>query len=137
MNTATAALVFGVVFILAGLSGFVASPMPPGTPALIIEQGHGLALGIFPVNVLHNIVHLLFGGLGIAAGLGAVMSAGNYFRIVGVSYLLLAVLGLISATETTFGLIPINGADVWLHGLIGIAATYLGYGVAATVAQRS
>ena len=136
MNTATAALIFGVVFTLAGLAGFVASPPPPGAPALIIEHGHGLALGLFPVNTLHNIVHLLFGGLGIAAGLGAVMSAGAYFRLAAITYALLTILGLVSATQTMFGLVPIWGADVWLHGLIAIAAAYLGFAVGAPVARR-
>ena len=136
MNTATAALVFGVVFVLAGLGGFVASPPSPGAPPLSIEHGHGLALGLFPVNTLHNLVHLLFGALGIAAGLGAVMSARDYFRIVAVWYALLVVLGLIPATQTTFGLIPIWGADVWLHAALAAAAAYFGFAVGVPQTRR-
>jgi uncharacterized protein DUF4383 len=136
MNTATAALVFGVVFIVAGLSGLVASPPPAGAPPLAIEHGHGLALGLFPVNTLHNIVHLLFGVLGIAAARGAIMSAGSYFQIVAVSYALLVVMGLVAATQTTFGLIPIWGADVWLHAVIAAAAAYLGFAVSLPEARR-
>jgi Domain of unknown function (DUF4383) len=131
MNTATMAMVFGVVFVVAGLAGFAASPPPAGAPPLVIESGHGLALGLFPVNTVHNLVHLLFGALGIAAGMGAVLSAGSYFRIVAVSYALLTVLGLISATNTVFGLVPIWGFDVWLHGLLAVAAAYLGFAVAS------
>ena len=127
MSTQTAALVFGIVFILVGLAGFVASPPPPGAPPLSVEHGHGLALGLFAVNTVHNIVHLLFGVLGIAASRGAVMSSRAYFQMVAIAYTLLAVLGLIPATQTTFGLVPIWGADVWLHALIAIAAGYIGF----------
>ena len=48
-----------------------------------------------------------------------------------VSYALLTVLGLISATNTAFGLVPIWGLDVWLHGLLAVAAAYFGFAVAS------
>src|ERR671913_1467589 len=70
MNTRTAALVFAIVFALVGLAGFVPSPPPPDAPPLTMEHGHGLALGMFPVNTLHNIVHLLFAALGFLAWSG-------------------------------------------------------------------
>lgn len=127
MSTATAALVFGVVFLLAGLSGFFPSPPPVGAPPLTVEHGHGLALGLFPINTLHNIVHLLFGVLGIAAARGAIMSARGYFQMVAIAYGLLVVLGLLPATNTTFGLIPIWGNDVWLHALLAAGAAYFGF----------
>ena len=40
---------------------------------------------------------------------------------------LLTVMGLIPGLNTTFGLIPIHGNDVWLHALIAIAAAYFGF----------
>jgi len=136
MSTATAALVFGVVFVLAGVSGFFPSPPPPGAPPLAIEHGHGLALGVFPINTLHNLVHLLFGVLGIAAARGAIMSARGYFQLVAVAYAALALLGLIPATQTTFGLVPIWGADVWLHALLAAGAAYFGFVARAPVSAK-
>ena len=136
MNTATAALIFGVVFVLVGLAGFFPSPPPLGAPPLTIEHGHGLVLGLFPTNTLHNIVHLLFGVLGIAAARGAIMAARDYFRVVAVSYALLVILGLIPATATAFGLLPIWGADVWLHAAIAAAAAYFGFAVGVPAARR-
>ena len=94
MNTATMAMVFGVVFALVGVLGFFPSPPPAGAPPLSVEHGHGLALGLFPVNTLHNIVHLLFGVLGLAAARGVVMSARGYFQLVAGAYALLVILGL-------------------------------------------
>lgn len=135
MRIGTAAMIFGVVFLLAGISGFFPAPPPPGAPPLAVEHGHGLALGLFPVNTLHNAIHLLFGVLGIAAARGAVMSARGYFQIVAISYAALTVLGLIPATQTTFGLVPIWGHDVWLHALLGGGAAYFAYLAPAGVAD--
>jgi hypothetical protein len=133
MNVATAAAVFGVVFLLAGVGGLFAAPPPPDAPPLTVQHGHGLALGMFPVNTLHNVVHLLFGVLGLAAAWGAIMSARAYFRLVAVAYALLTVLGLIPATQTAFGLVPIWGADVWLHALLAVGAAYFGFLAPAAV----
>jgi hypothetical protein len=136
MNTATMAMVFGVVFSLVGLLGFFPSPPDPAAPPLAVEHGHGMALGLFPINTLHNIVHLLFGVLGIAAARGAIMSARAYFQLVAVSYALLVILGLLPATQTTFGLIPIWGNDVWLHALIAAGAAYFGFAAPVAAATR-
>lgn len=127
MNTRTLAAVFGVVFVLVGIVGFFPSPPPPDAPPLIVEHGHGLALGMFPVNTLHNIVHVLFGLLGLAAAIGSVMSAKAYFQALALSYGLLTVLGLLGPTSTVFGLVPIWGNDIWLHGLIAIVAGIIGF----------
>jgi hypothetical protein len=125
MGTRTAALVFAIVFAAVGILGFMPSPPPADAPALAVEHGHGLILGMFPTNTLHNLVHLLFALLGFAAwGSGR---ARGYFQLLSVSYALLAVLGLNAATNTTFGLIPIWGADVYLHAGIAIVSFYLGF----------
>ena len=137
MNTATMALVFGVVFLLVGLSGFFAAPPPPDAPSLQVEHGHGMAMGLFPVNTLHNIVHLLFGVLGIAASRGAVMAARQYFQVVAVSYALLVVLGLLPATQTLFGLVPLWGNDVWLHALLAAVAAYFGFAGTGDIPRRA
>jgi len=125
MNTRTAALVFAIVFALVGLLGFVPSPPPPDAPPLAIEHGHGMALGMFPVNTLHNIVHLLFAALGFAAWSGG--WSRRYFQLLAVSYAVLAVFGLLPGANTTFGLIPLWGNDVWLHAAIAGVSAYFGF----------
>ena len=127
MNTVTAALIFGVVFLVGGVSGFFPAPPPPNALPLTLDHGHGLALGVLPINTLHNVVHLLFGALGIAAGRRMVLSARSYFQLVAVIYGLLVVMGLIPATQTTFGLVPIYGNDVWFHLLLALPAAYFGF----------
>lgn len=134
MNIRRAALLFGIVFIFAGLSGFVASPPPPDAPPLTVEHGHGMALGLLPVNTIHNIVHLLFGVLGVLAWRSAGTARG-YFRVVAIAYTVLAALGLIAATKTTFGFVPIWGNDVYFHALLALAAFYFGSITPATPAH--
>ena len=58
------ALIFGIVFLLAGVAGFIPGVTQPHThPDVMVTAGLGLVLGLFPVNVLHNLAHLLFGAV--------------------------------------------------------------------------
>ncbi len=107
------ALLFGVVFTTVGVLGFV-----PG----ITQNGH--LLGIFEVNTLHNIVHLLSGLAALAAA--AVGFSRQYFQVFGVVYALVTVLGFIM--DPILGLIPVNGADNVLHIVLTAALLYLGFG---------
>jgi hypothetical protein len=83
-------------------------------------------MGLLPVNVLHNLVHVLFGILGVVA-YGGLFAPRVYAQIVAVTYGLLVILGLLPATNTLFGLIPIYGNDVWLHLVLGVVAAYFGF----------
>ena len=58
---------------------------------------------------------------------GSAERAGNYCRIGGVIYLLVGVLGLLTWTATGFGLVPLNGNNVWLHLVIGLVLSYVGF----------
>lgn len=129
MNTRTFALIWGIGFLLAGASGFIPGlwhPAPDHYPPLAVDAFYGDALGLFPVNVLHNIVHLVFGLWGLAASRGDT-AAKAYARIVAIAYGLLIVMGLIPGLNTTFGLIPLFGNDVWLHLLLAAPAAYFGF----------
>ena len=124
----TMALLFGVVFLVVGALGFVPGAFTPTDhPAgMTMTQGYGLLLGLFPVNLLHNIAHLLFGAWGVLSR-GSVGAARGYFRGVAVIYGLLTVMGLIPATQYTFVLIPLHGNDVWLHAVLALAGAYFGW----------
>ena len=122
MRTRSFALVFGIVFLLAGASGFIPGmlhPVPANAPPLTVTMGYGLVMGLLPVNVLHNLVHVVFGILGLVA-YGGLLALRVYAQIVAVAYGLLVILGLLPATNTLFGLIPIYGNDVWLHLASGV-----------------
>ena len=129
MSSRTFALVFGIGFLILGISGFIPglSTAPhPGHPPLAVELSYGQALGLFPVNVLHNIVHMLFGlwGLLSSKSLGA---SKTYARAVAISYAVLTVAGFIPNLNTMFGLLPLFGNDIWLHALLAIIAAYFGW----------
>ena len=115
------ALIFGVVFVLVAVLGFITT----GGTGMDAEHS-GMLLGLFPVNLLHNVVHLLFGVWGVLAS-RTWPAARTYCRIGGIIYIVLAVLGFVA--PTTFGLIPIGGNDIWLHALAGVVL--LGVGIQA------
>jgi len=131
MSTRYFALVLGIAFLLIGVMGFIPAFVtePTGTHHVTVHANHGLLLGLFPVNVLHNLVHIVFGIWGIAAYAAGFSGARLYARCVAIIYGLLAIMGLIPALQTTFGLIPIHGHDVWLHALIAVVAAVFGWAV--------
>jgi hypothetical protein len=127
MRTETFARIFGIVFLVVGVGGFVPGlTQPHDHPNLTVEAASGMELGLFPVNALHNLVHILFGVWGLVAA-RTFSAARTYARVVAIAYALLTILGLIPATNTTFGLVPIYGHDVWLHALLAGVAAYFGF----------
>ena len=129
MSTRTFALIFGIVFLLIGVGGFIPGLTNHGaTPHgdLTMTDYYGLELGLFPINLLHNIVHILFGIWGLLAYKSLSASRG-YARAVAIIYAVLTVMGLVPALSTTFGLIPLYGADVVLHAVLAIVAAYFGF----------
>ncbi len=130
MATRYFALAAGIAYMLVGLIGFIpgATQSPPAdAPGLTADSGYGYLLGLFPVNVWHNVVHLFVGVAGLAAWYYGFDWSRQFARGLAVVYGILAVMGLIPQLSTTFGLIPIFGHDVWLHALTGIAAAYFGW----------
>ena len=115
------AMVFGVGFLVATIAGFVATGMSNMDPN---PETAPRALGMFPVNVLHNIVHLLFAIWGLAASRSFGASRA-YCRIAGVIYLVLFALGFVAPTG--FGFIPLGGTDPWLHLVLGAPLAYFGF----------
>lgn len=129
MNTRTFALIFGIAYLAAGLMGFIpallrppASDAPPTSFTLL----YGELLGLFPVNILHSLVHVAIGAWGLAAW-RATTSAKVYGRSLALLYGVLAVMGLIPGMNTLFGMLPMHGHDVWLHAGTAAIAAYFGW----------
>jgi arginine exporter protein ArgO len=129
-NVQKAAAAVGIVFLLIGVLGFV-----PGITSnydqlqFASADSKALLLGLFQVSVLHNIVHLLFGVLGLAMARTA-SSARTYLVFGGIVYLVLFLYGLLVGQESAANFVPLNGADDILHLLLGVGM--IGLGVALT-----
>lgn len=123
------ALIVGVAFTLAGIAGFLpffTPHAPPDAPHLIVDASYGLLLGLFPVNIIHNLFHFAVGVMGVLA-FGSYPAALQFSRFLGISLGVLTVMGLIPALNTGFGLWPLYGHDIWLHGLEAVIGIYLGF----------
>ncbi|OQW37314.1 MAG: hypothetical protein A4E19_14240 [Nitrospira sp. SG-bin1] len=125
------AQIVGGLFLFIGFVGFipgaVSNPHPTAVPGLFADGGYGLLFGLFPVNWIHNLIHL---GVGIA-GLSYASSVSNaraFARGLTWFYGALAVMGVIPPLSMAFGLAPLHGWDVWLHGGTAALAAYYGYG---------
>ena len=116
----TAAATLGIVYVLLGVIGFLPDPLvqPSASPSAT-----GALFGIFPINPLHNVVHLAIGGALLYASISTPTSI-IVARVLGVAYLAAGLLGVVSPGG--LGLLPLGGADIGLH--LGTAALLLAIG---------
>ena len=129
MDARRFALVWGILFLVIFASGVIPGMLQPpaaGDPHLAMESMYGRALGLFPVNLLHDGVHLIFGIWGLAASRSR-DAARTFARVTAIVYAVFVVMGLIPGVDTTFGLVPLFSHDVWLHVLLAGGAAYFGF----------
>lgn len=119
------AQIFGVVYLLVGILGFIPPLVPGAIQGLLgaFEPFSGFLLGLFAVNWLHNVAHIAIGAAGLAS-YRSPAGARSYSIAIGVLYLGLFVIGLI--LPFVFGLLPLNGADNLLHLVSGALALAIG-----------
>lgn len=117
----TVGLLFGAVYLLVGLVGFAVT-----TGVGFAAQDGDRLLGIFELNPLHNIVHLLIGAALVYGAMQGVNAARAVNTTVGATYLLVGILGLF-ITDSEANILAINHADNLLH--LGSAAILLTAGL--------
>src|SRR3954471_4515840 len=105
-----AAILFGIVFLVVGILGFVPAATPP-----MADGNGGMLLNLFHVNPAHNIVHLASGAVFLLCGLAGAGPSRAFFKIFGLVYALVAALGFYVGDQPILGLISNNVADTWLH----------------------
>ena len=116
MNLKTWSWIFAIVFLAIGILGFV-----PG-----ITNADGNLLGIFHVDTVHNIVHILTGAIALLVAVGSAKSQTAVFKTFGVIYAIVAIVGLVQG-DTVLGIFAVNMADHVLHVAIALIALYLGF----------
>ena len=78
------------------------------------------------MSILHNIVHLLYGVVGILMSRTA-PSARIYLLAGGIVYLALWIYGLVIGHDSAANFVPLNTADNWLHLILGLAMVALSF----------
>ena len=125
-----AAILFGIVFLVVGICGFVPSITTP-----MEGMEGGMLLGIFHVNTAHNIIHLASGAVFLLCGLAGAGPSRTFFKIFGIVYALVAILGFMKGDGMLLGMVANNMADVWLH--VGLAVVMLFFGFVAKDSSAS
>jgi hypothetical protein len=129
--TRTFAIVVGVVFLVAGVLGFI----PGITVNHVLGSMPGMTggreylLGIFAVDTVHNLINLIIGALGIAAYFWD--RTRLYCQAAGIVLLVIGILGFIPAlvfgNEMLLGLFHVNLADNVLYVVVGLVGAYFGF----------
>jgi len=117
LNGKNITIVFGLTFVLVGVLGFIPNPLVS-------------ANGLFEVNAMHNVVHLLTGAAFLFGGLVLEGKEDITLKTVTAAYFGVALLGFLTNGNTLLGLVHINEADRWLH--LGLAISMLAAALVAT-----
>lgn len=128
MNPRPFAWTVGIVLILLGVAGFV----PPLAPAeedplrRLAGVGGPQILGLLPTSLALNVIHLALGLWGVLAGrrLGAALL---YCRRTAIVMAILFFFGLVPGPDMLFGLAPLWGNNLLLHGALALLCALFGW----------
>ena len=125
------ALVFGVVYLLIGLVGFAVTGFDGFASETYDEK-----LLLFPVNPLHNLVHIAIGGLWLYGAKDHATSK-TVNLVIGVAYLGVFLLGILGVLNF-LAIEDAGSADNYLHLGTGLLAVYFGTaGATAPASSRT
>jgi hypothetical protein len=116
------ALAFGAVYLLVGIIGFFVT----GFDDFAGNEQHEMLIGLFMINPLHNIAHILVGVVGLLLG-RTLAGARTYGWLLAGLYGALFVYGLLAVGES-WDFLNINAADNVLHiatALVGLVIALL------------
>ena len=114
--------VFGAVYILVGLLGFTVT----NGVGFFATEG-GLLLGLFEVNIFHNVAHILIGAALLLAGLSNVKASRAVNSTIGFAYLALGFAGLL-LVGSALNILALNAADNVLHFASAVVLLAVGLG---------
>ena len=124
----TVALALGIVYTAVGVLGLL--PFLGGS----YTQTPDNLLGFVPINLLHNIVHLVIGVAGLAAA-SSLTRARAYDQVVGVVLIAIGLFGVV--VSNPFNQLPIGGVDIAIHLLTGAVLAYFGFAAVSPAIQRA
>lgn len=119
----------GITFVAVGVAGFVPGLVQHYDQLGWWKNGSGAELfGVFQTSILHNLVHLGFGVIGLLAA-RTVITGRAYLTGGGLAYFALGVYGLLIDRAGDANVIPVDCAGDWLHLGLGVAMVYAGLAV--------
>jgi len=110
------AIGFGAIMLIVGVLGFV--------PGITHDE---LLLGIFAVNAVHNVIHLVTGVAALAVSMSTEKAMRLFFQLFGVVYGLVAIAGMFLGDKPLLGLVAVNHADHALHAGIALFSLIVGF----------
>ena len=119
----TLGMFFGIVFLAIGILGFV--------PGITKDE---MLLGIFHVNAVHSVVHIVSGAIFLFASMAGAGAARLWFQLFGVIYALVAVLGFMNGDKPILGLISSSTNNTWLHVVLAVVMLAIGFGTSKQAA---
>jgi hypothetical protein len=125
----------GATFLLIGVLGFVPGITSNYDELSFASHDGASLLGIFDVNVIHNLVHLGFGVVGLAIAANA-WAARMYLLAGGLVYLAVWLYGVVIDLSSSANFIALNTADNWLHLALGLGMLAMGVLVSRGPARR-
>jgi hypothetical protein len=128
MNPRPFAFTAGTLLVLIGAAGFAPPLVSLETDPLRQAAGvdHPQLFALFPVSEVLNGIHLALGAWGILSGrsLNASITYARQAAIVG---FLLMLFGMIPGLDTLFGLAPLYGNNLLLHGALALLGFLFGW----------
>lgn len=105
----------GWIFIVIGVLGFI-----PGITS------NGQLIGVFEVDGVHNIIHLITGILAVWLVKKGEDSARAYAKWFGIIYLIVTLWGFF-VSDAVLGFINVDGADNVLHLIVALLFLWVGF----------
>jgi hypothetical protein len=106
----TLTFIFGIILVLLGILGFVSNPLI-GANAL------------FAADTIHNLIHIVLGGVLLAVAFWASESSMLWLKVIGAVVFLLGLIGVLTVPSTggtLLGIAVTNGASDWFHLIAGV-----------------
>jgi hypothetical protein len=126
-NVQRGAALVGVVFLLVGVLGFVPGVTTGYSHLAFATHMSGAQLfGLFQVSILHNLVHLAFGVVGLVCARSP-LRARNFLLYGGLVYLAFFLYGIVVEYQSAANFVPFDDADNVLHFLLGAGMIVLSF----------
>jgi hypothetical protein len=128
MNPRPFAYVAGAILLILGIAGFIPPLAPAEDDALRIaaKVGGAQLFGLFPVSPVLSALHVALGAWGLWAG-SRLGRAVWFARRAALVFAILLVMGTIPDADTLFGLAPLYGNNLLLHGLLAVLCSLFGW----------